>query len=281
MACDTPYHVRPNGYANHIPLPCGKCPPCKQRRTFEWAFRLSVEAQHSVASHFITLTYNDDNIPRSHNNFKSLQKKDCQDFFKRLRYYINDRYKIKYYLAGEYGDTTERPHYHLILTNLPKHDLHYINLAWQKGHIHVGDVNQKTIAYTLKYLDKHSIVPKHRRDDRQKEFSLKSRYIGTSYLTKANIEWHRRDIVNNTYVTNEEGYKVPLPKFFRDMIYTDAERKLIRKHITSKMEELEEKNRKLHKQNAPSISYDKYKETQAQARYKSFYNQNTRDYEHN
>lgn len=280
MACDSPYHMRPNGYADYIPLPCGKCPPCKERRTFEWAFRLSVEAQHSVASHFITLTYDDENIIRTPNNFKTLCKKDVQKFLKRLRYYIDDEYKIRYYLVGEYGSRTFRPHYHAIITNLRNEHLKYIDLAWQKGSIHIGEVNTKTIAYTLKYMDKHAVIPMHGRDDRLKEFSIKSQGIGTSYLTKKNIDWHRRDIENNTYVITPEGFRVSLPKYFRDKIYTDSERKRIRKHINSVMEDKETENMRRYKRYENKMSYDNFKDMQATARYKSFYsNQTPRDYE--
>lgn len=43
-----------------------------------------------------------------------LHYKDLQDFFKRLRYNLNGQ-KFIYFACGEYGDTTKRPHYHVVI----------------------------------------------------------------------------------------------------------------------------------------------------------------------
>lgn len=60
---------------------------------------------------FLTLTYADDNQI-------NLEPAHVRDFLKRLRKHIAP-HKIRYYLVGEYGDKTGRPHYHVALFGFP------------------------------------------------------------------------------------------------------------------------------------------------------------------
>lgn len=68
--------------------------------------------QHSDNS-FVTLTYSDEHLPPG----GSLNPKDTQDWLKRLRKAWQR--PLRYYLVGEYGDLTQRPHYHLAAFGLP------------------------------------------------------------------------------------------------------------------------------------------------------------------
>lgn len=275
MPCDSPYFTRPNGYTEYLPLPCGKCPPCKLRRVNEWAFRIQQEVSATAGAHFITLTYDDENLPRSNNNLPTLSKKDCQDFLKRLRYRIDNAYSIKYYLAAEYGSTYKRPHYHLILLNLRSDHVPFVHLAWGKGSIDIGDVTHASIRYVLKYIDKPSQIPQYARDDREPEFSLKSQYIGKSYINDRTKKFHRAT-PENTFVKTDEGYTVPLPKYYRDQIYNDAEKKEIRKIIVEKLTKSDETNQQRYKRlygNNKNYSYDRYLEDQKASRYHDYYSQ--------
>lgn len=155
-----------------IPVPCGKCPPCVARRVSGWSFRLMQQDRIAHQSWFVTLTYANENLPRSKNNFKTLCRKDVQDFMKRLRYYSPKSPKIKYYAAGEYGSDTERPHYHLILFNA---DPANVELAWQLGSVFFGSVSAASVGYSLKYISKKGKIPMHSRDDRVPEFALMSK----------------------------------------------------------------------------------------------------------
>lgn len=62
-------------------VPCGKCPSCLANQRQEWVFRLKQEYEASVFAIFVTLTYSDENLPKD----LSVNKKDIQDFHKRLR----------------------------------------------------------------------------------------------------------------------------------------------------------------------------------------------------
>lgn len=191
--CITPYHVRnkkPYGFnqTNWLPVPCGKCPICLARRSEGWIFRLKQQQKVSTNFNFITLTYNDENLPRTNNGLATLKRSDLTNFFKRLRKLHGKSQTLKYYACGEYGSTFRRPHYHIILFNAnPK----YVALAWKLqgkdiGHVDVGDTTRGAIAYVTGYVMKGKVVPEHSRDDREKEYSVMSKdlevIISTSEL---------------------------------------------------------------------------------------------------
>nr|UXQ87917.1 MAG: replication initiation protein [Microvirus sp.] len=218
MACDSPITIEIKGRINKIPVACGKCPPCKFRRINDWVFRLKQEDKNSTSSCFITLTYDTKHVPISDNGFMSLRKRDWQLFMKRLRKQSPN--KLKYYACGEYGSTTKRPHYHAILFNCTDSDL--IDQAWGLGSIHIGTATGDSMAYCLKYINKQAIIPQHKRDDRQKEFSAQSKNLGSSYLTPAVSAFHRSH-PNDLRVQND-NYKIAMPKYYRYKIFSPAER---------------------------------------------------------
>ncbi len=214
-----------------MPLPCGKCPPCKKRRTSGWSFRLKKEGERSNSALFITLTYDTEYVPITKNGFMNLDLTDLQKFFKRLRKRTNE--KIKYYAVGEYGSTKKRPHYHIILFNANKE--HIID-SWTIDHkpigsVHIGDVSSASIGYTLKYMCKESKIPMHQNDDRKKEFSVMSKGLGQNYLTKQMIKWHKADLNNRMYVPIEDGKKIAMPRYYKDKMYTEQEKDKINQHM--------------------------------------------------
>jgi len=113
---------------------------------------------------YITLTYNDDNLPYH----GGLVKKDYQDFIKRLRHHVG---KIRYYMCGEYGNPLEgwRPHYHAIIFGFNPPDLkfyknnkngdklytsEFLEHVWGKGFTITGGVTFESAAYVARYVMK-------------------------------------------------------------------------------------------------------------------------------
>jgi hypothetical protein len=209
----------------YMPFPCGKCPACVRRRVSGWAFRLNKQSEQSNSAHFVTLTYNDEHIKKTKNGFETLVKKDVQDFFKRLRKLTNQ--KITYYAVGEYGDTGERPHYHIILFNAnPK----IVENAWKLnditlGNVHFGDVGDASVGYTLKYISKDKKIPQFNGDDRQKEFALMSKGLGAGYLTENMVKWHTKgNIENKVYLPLKDGKKAAMPRYYKDKLYDKGQK---------------------------------------------------------
>lgn len=110
---------------------CGKCMGCRIDKSKEWANRCLLELQDHQEAYFLTLTYSDDYVPVSYFADPSsgeaqpsltLRKRDFQLFMKRLRKRVAPD-RIRFFGAGEYGDTTLRPHYHIIVFGLRIPDL--------------------------------------------------------------------------------------------------------------------------------------------------------------
>jgi hypothetical protein len=237
--CITPFYKKEKTKGEHIPFPCGKCPPCKKRRTSGWSFRLVKEGERSNSALFVTLTYDTEYVPITPNGYMTLDLKDLQKFFKRLRKLTNE--KLKYYAVGEYGSTKKRPHYHIILFNAnPKH----IERAWALnnhsiGTYHIGNVSSASIGYTLKYMSKKSQIPMHQNDDRKKEFSVMSKGLGSNYLTNAMVSWHKNDLEKRMYITIEDGKKIAMPRYYKDKMYNDDEKDKIAQYMVKISEELD------------------------------------------
>lgn len=163
---------------------CGKCYSCKEQRSREWSLRLQCENEsYKYNKYFLTLTY-------SNNNQKSLNKKDFQNFIKRLR---NNNYKIKYFGCGEYGPTTMRPHYHLILFTENKIDdleiygqqlytSEKINNIWKNGNVIIGIADNGAMNYTSGYVNKKLEKNEYKFFKIQEPFKLFSKGIGKEYL---------------------------------------------------------------------------------------------------
>lgn len=211
-------------------IPCGRCTKCRARRISAWSFRLQQQEKVSKNSHFITLTYGTSAVPITNKGYMSLRRTDLQLFIKRLRKAHSKSgiwaAGLKYYIAGEYGGQTGRPHYHCIIFNA-KREL--IQPAWGLGEIHYGSITGASIGYCLKYMSKPSIIPKHKNDDRKKEFALMSKGLGKNYLDpdRGFVFWHKDDLQNRCYLNIGDGKKASMPRYYKDKLYTAEEREKI------------------------------------------------------
>lgn len=224
-----------------IPVPCGKCPECLARRASGWSFRLVQEEKRALSAHFLTLTYDTSHVPISEKGFMTLNKRDVQLFFKRLRKAHGKHHpKITYYAVGEYGTKNRRPHYHVICFNV---QLQHIQPSWQLGQVHYGSVTGASIGYTLKYMSKPRTCPSHKNDDRVPEFSLMSKGIGSGYLTPAMVNWHISDTDNRMYINVGDNKRASMPRYYKDRIYSEQQRKRVAFIQSFKANEIAEKER--------------------------------------
>lgn len=142
-----------------IEVACGKCHACRINRADMWGVRASHELETSkVGGIFATLTYNNENIPENY----SLKKEHIEIYIKRLRQRIFRRKgeKIKYLLAGEYGDLRKRPHYHLIIFNIDfENNLDKIDVedCWDYGYVDQQRAEYGNSKYTAGYIYKKYI----------------------------------------------------------------------------------------------------------------------------
>ena len=104
--------INPPHAETNMQIPCGKCIGCRVARAAQWGNRCMHEASCYDHNRFVTLTYDDAHLPP--NGF--LDKTHLSKFLKKLRKKFPHN-KLRFFAAGEYGEQTARPHYHLILFN--------------------------------------------------------------------------------------------------------------------------------------------------------------------
>lgn len=124
-----------------------------------------LETLSSSDNAFVTLTYAEDQVPAGN----TLIPQHCTNFLKRIRKAIAPR-RIRYYLVGEYGDQTQRPHYHLALFNYPTCRFgrsqfrklgssccvacDAIQTAWGHGLVLLGTLETHSAQYVAGYVTK-------------------------------------------------------------------------------------------------------------------------------
>lgn len=150
-----------------LSLPCGQCQGCRLERSRSWAIRCIHEAKMHKENCFITLTYNDENQQYD------LIYSHFQKFLKRLRKKFPQK-NIRYYMAGEYGEQTHRPHFHACLfgidfsdkrlfRELPSGSYLYtsklLEQLWPFGYSTIGDVTFESAAYVARYVMKKVTGP--------------------------------------------------------------------------------------------------------------------------
>lgn len=218
-------------YDEWIEIPCGKCIECRLAYSRQWAERMMLEAQQYVENYFVTLTYADVFLKWSSDGYyPTLCKSDVQGFMKRLREAVAPR-KIRFYAAGEYGDRTKRPHYHLILFNLHLDDLKIIGYSgkyplynsellsskWTFGHVVVSPVSWDTCAYTARYVIKKQKGFNNALYDElgiEREFCLMSRRPGLArqYFDENYKKIYECDEV--IFGAKDGGHKIKPPRYF-------------------------------------------------------------------
>lgn len=152
-----------------IDLACGRCTGCRIQRAADLTTRALHEAAiteqtEGRSSSFLTLTYDDNNLPTDY----GLQRDDLTKFLKRLRKAMGS---FRYLACGEYGDTTRRPHYHALLFGLsfredriqiefngtseqPSYLSPALSRLWKLGQHVVKDLTPENCAYVARYVMK-------------------------------------------------------------------------------------------------------------------------------
>lgn len=146
-----------------VDLSCGKCIGCLLERSRQWAVRCVHEASLYDSNCFITLTYDEEHLPKGW----SLDKEAFQKFMKRLRKRFGSG--PRYFMCGEYGENFGRPHYHACLFNHDFPDKYHwrtsergdriyrspiLEALWPFGLSEIGEVTFESAAYVARYVMK-------------------------------------------------------------------------------------------------------------------------------
>lgn len=115
----------------HAFVPCGNCEECQEVSRNAWAFRLGTELEimkkRGWKIGFCTLTYRSKMLPffpvdvwtkpEEYREIPCFSRQDVTRFVHRLRKYLWKHFRIKairYMICSEYGEHTQRPHYHAL-----------------------------------------------------------------------------------------------------------------------------------------------------------------------
>lgn len=152
----------PHVGAEPTTVPCGRCVGCRIEYAREWAARCMHERQLHEFNSYVTLTYAPDCLPPG----GTLVHRDFQLFMKRLRR-RSPEFRVSFFMCGEYGERTRRPHYHAILFGVDFPDQRFykenaqgdrlyrsalLDEIWQLGECLVGAVSYESAAYVARYL---------------------------------------------------------------------------------------------------------------------------------
>lgn len=214
-----------------VQLPCGGCIGCRLQKSRDWAVRMMHEASLHEDNCFVTLTYNEENLPPG----GSLRKKDYQDFMKRLRRRFDDR-RIRFFHCGEYGERLGRPHYHACLFGFDFPDRKpfkgegegrldtsaILDSVWGNGFCTVGSVTFDSAAYVARYVMKKVTGPAAadhyaRLGPDDVLFAIAPEYSTMSRRPGLGTDWLRRFGMGEVYSADEvivNGRPAKPPRFY-------------------------------------------------------------------
>lgn len=198
-----------------LDLPCGQCIGCRLERSRQWAVRCEHERKQHEANSFITLTYNDDSLLYGGAGGATLYPRHLELFWKNLRKELaKDGKRIRYFACGEYGDTTNRPHYHAIVFGFdfpdkvrhttkngnPLYISRTLDRIWGLGHCVVGDATFESSAYVARYIMKKHLGKDsdfYEKQGLEPEFVRMSRRpgIGYNFFDQYNTDMYPSDSV--------------------------------------------------------------------------------------
>jgi len=166
-------------------------------------------------SMFVTLTYSDDYLPENY----SIKKTHAQKWLKRLRKNIGDK-RIRYFLCGEYGTQTQRPHYHTIIYGLGLKDRQSVIETWPYcdwtqpsilnksfGLVEPASI-QYVAGYVLKKLNDQDTDLLYTQTGREACFRLSSQGLGRDYADKNITQLNEMEHVTL------HGVKHTIPRYY-------------------------------------------------------------------
>lgn len=213
------------GY-DYLEVPCGKCPSCRSNWCRDWSIRAYHESLLYSSNVFLTLTYEEKNLPNIYiDDGDRSPKDDYVKFMKRFRMNLLRELgqKVRFFHVFEYGSSFKRPHHHAIIfnTSLPDKTLWKVKggfpiyrspileKSWTYGFSTVQNVTYEVCAYVARYCMKKVDVDSDFYDGRVSEFNLKSRMpgLGNGWFQKFKDDVYNNDeLVIKNYVTRPPRY---------------------------------------------------------------------------
>lgn len=271
-------------------IPCGKCIDCRLALARDWANRCIIEADDYDNNYFLTITYENSCLPMVHPasgevlDHATLFKNDVVQFLKSLRWHWQNKYNhvgIRFFMAGEYGDISMRPHYHMIVFNLPLFDLkkyqtsalgdiYYtseeLNKIWHKGYIVVGNVTQASAGYTARYTLKKIGQPVNIYDT----LNILPEYVNMSRRPGIARRWYdlnKDKLFKQGFVsfsTSEKGIRIYPGRYFKTLYRSEKEAEYLKFAELQQYKAIVRRDLELKKTDLDALEYDFVKQANSE-----------------
>lgn len=285
-------------------IPCGQCIGCRIRQREDWTTRIELEARDYPKDEvwFITLTYDDDHVPgmivktgeimrkvqytwkpgeKRPDSVQILLYEDIQKLLKRLR--KTYRGKLRYFVAGEYGEQTARPHYHMILygwkptdlENLYKihHNGYYTSkwLAdlWGMGQIQIAQAVPETYRYVAGYVTKKMYEIDGKKANAYYELGQTKPFACMSLkpgLGDKYYQEHKAEIWRQGYIQCTNGKKAQIPRYYEKQMEAENPQRLWRIKQNRQKNAMEQKRLQLEGQDYKTVLETKERVTKKQTK---------------
>ena len=226
-----------------VAIGCGKCIECLKQKSNEWRVRLLEEIKHNkTKAHFVTLTFSNDSIKEltNSNRIWELQgyERDNAIASEAVRRF-KERWRKKHgkqpraWLITELGHQgTENIHLHGIIWTEHGEDITptwKYGFTWNSSEQYRGWVNEQTVNYVIKYCTKL---------DTQREYYKPKIYasngLGKDHFKHIDKQYDYKGDQTREFYKTSKGYKVGLPKYYRNKAFTEEEREKLWIHKLDK-----------------------------------------------
>lgn len=135
--------------------PCGQCLACRINDTRSWYVRSHFEVKklERPFRYFVTLTYDDEHLPKD----GLCNKEELKKFLNNLN--TSFGLEMRYFATSDYGSINNRAHYHCIILSKKKITDKMVNRIWKKGFTYTKPYAKERMKYTLRYTVKKKPFP--------------------------------------------------------------------------------------------------------------------------
>lgn len=225
-----------------VPIGCNNCIECRRKKANDWKVRLLEDIKTNTTGKFITLTYSTEwlrklikEIPiriEGYDIDNAVATLSMRRFLERYR--KEHKKSLRHWFITELGHgSSEHMHMHGIVWLKGEKDwkleLDNVEKHWKYGYVWKGKmkngslsnyVNNGTIGYMTKYVTKIDFHHKY-----YKPIILCSDGIGKNYTETRDSRLNKYK-ANETieYYRSKEGYKMAMPIYWRNKLYSEEER---------------------------------------------------------
>lgn len=209
-----------------ITIPCGHCLGCRLDKQQLWTERCRSEFVRSRSA-FVTFTYDEYHLPYNEGAlFPTLRRDVFSDYLDNIRHYVKRMPAMPegcikdfhYFGVGEYGDSFQRPHYHVLFFGLDfKIFEDYFFKSWKKGMVKSLPITAGGIRYVTDYMCKfvcseNVMVAKYDNYNVERPFFIRSRGLGSDYF------FAHADEISKTGCVTSGSRSICVPSYYVNLL---------------------------------------------------------------